>query len=277
MPAGIIGTVGRTTSVTETFQNGVAKPATAQLTSGRSTCGQLPQAWNLLTEVVGCCKTLTGEAFEKLGNVDPVSLKCEDSIEKFKQRIVEVYEPSEDYRIGKIMDSFLDGFTRKHDQEIMDYSLAWAREVYKVEKVAGELTDKWKAHLSLTEMRLTSLQKSQVLTGALGTYTVEGLQKAALTKFPSMKDAFAKREKTNDSRGYTHRHARKPTGRPNGGRRLFGRKPWKANEAHVDDEAEDEGSESEQDWEHNDEGEAEEDDEVECEECYELGQALGDA
>ena len=147
MPAGIIGTVGRTTSVTETFQNGMAKPATAQLTSGRSTCGQLPQAWNLLTEVVGCCKTLTGEAFEKLGNVDPVSLKCEDSIEKFKQRIVEVYEPIEDYRIGKIMDSFLDDFTRKHDQEIIDYSLSWAREVYKVEKVAGELKDKWKAHL----------------------------------------------------------------------------------------------------------------------------------
>ena len=43
------------------------------------------------------------------------------SIEKFKEHIVEVYEPIEDYRIGKIMDNFLYDFQRKNDQEIIDY------------------------------------------------------------------------------------------------------------------------------------------------------------
>ena len=65
----------------------------------------------------GCrlLQKLKGEAFEKLENVDPMTLKVQESIERFKEHIVEVYEPIEDYRIGKIMDTFLDDFQRKND------------------------------------------------------------------------------------------------------------------------------------------------------------------
>jgi len=115
---------------------------------------------------------LTGEAFEKLENVDPKTLLGEDSVERFKKCIIDVYEPIEDYRVGKIMDSFLDDFVRKKDQEIIDYNLAWSRELHRAEKVAGELLPKWKAHLYLKKMRLNPIQKSQVLTGCLGEYTV---------------------------------------------------------------------------------------------------------
>ena len=105
----------------------------------------------------GCrlLQKLKGEAFEKLENVDPNNLKTMASIEKFKAHIVEVYEPIEDYRIGKIMDTFLDDFQRKNDQEIIDYNLAWWRQLLEVEKVAGELQPKWKAHLYLKKMRLS--------------------------------------------------------------------------------------------------------------------------
>ena len=52
----------------------------------------------------GCrlLQKLKGEAFEKLENVDPTAIKVWNSIEKFKEHIVEVYEPIEDYRIGGI-------------------------------------------------------------------------------------------------------------------------------------------------------------------------------
>ena len=49
---------------------------------------------------------LTGEAFEKLEHVDPKSLVSEDSVQKFKKCVVDVYEHIEDYRVGKIMDTF---------------------------------------------------------------------------------------------------------------------------------------------------------------------------
>ena len=62
--------------------------------------------------------------------MDPLKLKSIDSIEKLNAHIVEVYEPIEDYRIDKIMDTFLDDFQRKNDQEIIDYNLAWQRESY---------------------------------------------------------------------------------------------------------------------------------------------------
>ena len=65
---------------------------------------------------------LTGEAFEKLEHIDPESLRREDGIELFKKAIVDVYEPIEDYRVGKIMDDFLYGFERKKGQEILDYN-----------------------------------------------------------------------------------------------------------------------------------------------------------
>ncbi len=108
----------------------------------------------------------------------------DDSIERYKKCVVDVYEPIEDYRTGKIMDEFLDEFFRKRDQEIVDYNLAWSRELLKAENVAGELTTKWKAHLYLKKMRLGPVPKSQVLTGSLGDFSVEALQKSALTTFP---------------------------------------------------------------------------------------------
>ena len=165
---------------------------------------------------------LKGEAFEKLENVDPTALKVWNSIEKFKEHIVEVYEPIEDYRIGKIMDSFLDDFQRKNDQEIIDYNLAWQRELLKVEKVAGELKDKWKAHLYLKKMRLSTLQKSQILTGALGSYTVEALSKAALHTYPSMREA---RGQNKDDRG---RPSYPASQRPH--KKFHPRRPWGAEE-----------------------------------------------
>ena len=60
---------------------------------------------------------------------------------------------------------------------------AWAREAVKFEKGAGGFQGKRKAHSYFKKIRLTSLQKSQVLTGALGNYTVDALSKAALHTF----------------------------------------------------------------------------------------------
>ena len=73
----------------------------------------------------------------------------EDSVEGFKKCVIDVCEPIKDYRVGKIMDNFLDDFYRKKDQEIVDYNLPWSRELLKAEKVAGDLAVKWKAHLYL--------------------------------------------------------------------------------------------------------------------------------
>ena len=114
-------------------------------------------------------------------------------MEKFKQLIIDAYEPIEDYRVGKIMDEFLDDFWRKKDQEIIDYNLAWERELSKAEKVAGELTPTWKAHLYFKKMKLSSAQRTHVLTGTMGQYTVEALSKAALVIFPTIKESFGKR------------------------------------------------------------------------------------
>ena len=69
-----------------------------------------------------------------------------DAIEKYKKAIGDVYEPIEDYRVGKVIDECLDDFLRRKDQEIVDYNLSWQKELAKAEKVASQLTDKWKAH-----------------------------------------------------------------------------------------------------------------------------------
>ena len=88
---------------------------------------------DLWCATTGCLKTkraikllqaLTGEAFEKLEHVDPESLRSEDGVERFKKYIVDVYEPIEDYRVGKVMDDFLEDFGRKKGQETLDYNLA---------------------------------------------------------------------------------------------------------------------------------------------------------
>ena len=209
----------------------------------------------------GCrlLQKLKGEAFEKLENVDPKDLLVEDSIEKFKNCIIEVYEPIEDYRIGKIMDAFLDDFHRPNGQEIVDYNLAWDREVMKVVKVAGELNEKWAAHLFLKKMRLQPQQKSQVLTGTLGKYTVDAIKKAALTTFPSMKDAFARQPGAKPAF-----NTRKPPykGRTqHNGRYGKGRKPWKAHEADQGEDEEPENSEQDEQNEEESEDDADESEE----------------
>ena len=117
---------------------------------------------------IGLLQKLFGTASDKLEHVDPESLRYHDGIARFKVLVENAYEPVEDYRVGKVMDELLDDFSRKKDQEIVDYNNDWFKEVTKAEKVAGETTGKWKAHLYLKKMKITSLQKSQVLTGALG-------------------------------------------------------------------------------------------------------------
>ena len=108
-----------------------------------------------------------------------------------KQRGV-LWKIKEDYRVGKIMDEFLDEFHRRREQEIIDFNRQWGNELYKVEKVAGELTPRWKAHLYMKKLRLDATKKSQILTGALGVYTVDALSKSALTTFPSIREIATK-------------------------------------------------------------------------------------
>ena len=90
------------------------------------------------------------------------------------------------------MDDFLNNFSRQKDQEIVDYNLAWAREIRKAEKASGDLAPKWKAHLYLEKMRMPPQSKSQIFTASLGDFTVEALQKAALTAFPNVRNTFGK-------------------------------------------------------------------------------------
>ena len=125
----------------------------------------------------------------------------------------------------------------------MDYNLAWDREVLKVVKVAGELQEKWAAHLYLKKMRLQAIQKSQVLTVTLGKYTVDALKRAALITFPSMKEAFARKDNAKPSFS-TRRPPFKGRARHND-RYPKGKKPWRANEANQDDD--DDGEDSDED------------------------------
>ena len=132
-------------------------------------------------------------------------------------------------------------------------------------------------------MRLSNLQKSQVLTGALGNYTVEALSKAALHIYPSMKEAFRgglNRDANKSS--YPTRQNQRRFPRKVGGR--GGKRPWRANEAHIDED-DDEGDEEngpeeeewdDQEWPEEDEGE-EEEEEAEDEVPYELEEAYHEA
>ena len=59
---------------------------------------------------------LSGDAFDKTENIKVETLQCSAGVEKFKAIIEEAYEPIEDYRVGKVMDEFIDTFDRKRDQ-----------------------------------------------------------------------------------------------------------------------------------------------------------------
>ena len=137
---------------------------------------------------------LTGHAFDKTEHLDPASLLVTDGIKMFKDHLEKIFEPIEDFRVGKIMDEFLDDFSRKKDQEIVDFNIKWTTELAKVEKIAGDLNPKWKAHLYLRKLRVNTTQKAQIHTVTLGNYTVEALQKAAMTCIPSVKEAFSSRD-----------------------------------------------------------------------------------
>ena len=69
---------------------------------------------------------LKGEAFDKLEHVTTGELMVENCVDVFKEKIVDAYEPVEDYRVGKIMDHFLYDFHRKRDEEIVAYNQSWA-------------------------------------------------------------------------------------------------------------------------------------------------------
>jgi len=129
-------------------------------------------------------------------------------------------------------------------------------------------------------MRLSTLQKSQILTGALGSYTVEALSKAALHTYPSMREA---RGQNKDDRGRpSHPASQRPQQkfhprRPFGGR---GKRPWRANEAHIEDiEEEDDVQEDQDEWEEEwpEDYDGDEEEPEEEEEENEVPQELDDA
>ena len=90
------------------------------------------------------------------------------------------------YRVGQVMDKFMYHFQRGADEEVLDHNTKFDKEINQVEKVAGELAPTWKAHLYLTKMKLREDKMSQVLTGALGRYTVDALRQSALAAFPTL-------------------------------------------------------------------------------------------
>ena len=100
-----------------------------------------------------------------------------------KELIENAYEPIEDYRIDKVMDEFLFHYSRNKSQEVVDYNRTWDTEIKKVEKHAGPLPERWKAHLYMNKMRVNDMQRSQIMTGALGEFTVKTFSKAALVTF----------------------------------------------------------------------------------------------
>ncbi len=150
----------------------------------------------------------------------------------------------------------------------------------KVEKVAGELKDKWKAHLYFKKMRLSTLQKSQILTGALGSYTVEVLSEAALHTYPSMREARGQGRGDRGRPSYPasqRPHKKFHPRRPFGGR---GKRPWRAKEIHIKeiddaDENPEELDEWEEEWPEDYDGD-EEDPEEEEEEEIEVPQKSED-
>merc|ERR1712023_141091 len=178
----------------------------------RTTYFRKVEIWESTTEVpvehraLYLLGKLTGDAFEKMESISPSTLKVPEGVELLKGLLIDAYEPIEDYRIGKIMDSFLDDFSRRSSQEVLEFNLCWSREIVKVEKIAGELPARWKAHLYLKKLRLNSMQRSQVLTGTLRKYTVDALQRSALTAFPTLRDSAGKSH--GDGKQYATKHGK---------------------------------------------------------------------
>ena len=60
-------------------------------------------------------------------------INLDDQIQKIPK--LKFFSCQDPLRIGKIMDHFLDEFSRKKDQEIVAYNREWSKEFYKVEMV----------------------------------------------------------------------------------------------------------------------------------------------
>ena len=123
---------------------------------------------------------------KRLNFIDPKDLKVPDGVEMFRGLIKSKYEPIESQRVGQIMDNFMYKFRRNHGEEIMDYDTRFDKEYHKVTKAAGDLTEIWKAHLSLKKMVLLADKESLVLTAAMGFHTKQAIVKAALNVFPNI-------------------------------------------------------------------------------------------
>ena len=115
---------------------------------------------------------------------------------------------------------------------------------------------KWKAHLYLKKMWLSSYQKTQLLTATMGQYTVESLEKAALRTFPNVREALGGTKTPGGAyQGFGSGRARKPKGRGKGKFRRKARRTYEVDQEGEEDE--------EQDPEEEEEEEAEEDPEEE--------------
>ena len=84
-------------------------------------------------QAVRLMQKLTGEAATKMADVKVKDVQIPGGVEKFMDLVNKAYESIEDYRVGKVMDDFLDQFQRKSGQEIADYNRAWFVEVTKAE------------------------------------------------------------------------------------------------------------------------------------------------
>ena len=82
---------------------------------------------------------LTGDAFDKLELVDPWSLYRSDGVDLFKKMVWDKYEPMERHRVGRVMDQFHGKFSRRTDEEIIDYNTRFDEELAELEEVAGQL------------------------------------------------------------------------------------------------------------------------------------------
>jgi len=61
---------------------------------------------------------LTGDAFEKMELVNPLDLKFDGGVDKFRELILAKYDPINSQRVGRIMDDFVYHLERKPEEEI---------------------------------------------------------------------------------------------------------------------------------------------------------------
>ena len=188
-------------------------------------------------------QNLEGEAFEKLEDVVPETLRVPNSVELFKQKVDNAYEPVEDFRVGKVMDGFYHEFKRKRDEEISDFMRRWDIETKKAERHAGEITERWKAHLFIKKLNINAMMTSQLRTASLGEFTVDAMSKAALRTFPDIKAAFSNQSSGQRQSYNSSRLKNKCVGKNcnphkrTSPKRKFPKKTHKAHEVEVDPEA----------------------------------------